>query len=258
MLRLIVSRLVHAAAAALAISFILSISMTSVPAQDHGNARSDRGGHGAQSQPGQFDFYVLALSWSPSFCEGAQERGRNRGTEQQCGERPYSFVVHGLWPQHERGYPGFCQVPAPRLNREIVDKMGDLMPSPRLVYNQWDRHGTCSGLGQREYFETVRKARTLVKVPARFEAIARPLSVSPGEVVDAFLKANAGLTAEAMSIDCDNRKLREVRICMSKDLAFRACAEVAQRSCRRDQLIMPPVRGARAAELPLTAAPQSH
>ena len=70
-----------------------------------------------QNEPGKFDFYVLALSWSPSFCEQAGERKR---AQQQCGERPFSFVVHGLWPQYEKGFPEFCQNPAPRLDRNIV------------------------------------------------------------------------------------------------------------------------------------------
>ena len=48
-----------------------------------------------QNEPGQFDFYVLALSWSPSFCEAAAERGGSRNASAQCGARPYSFVVHG-------------------------------------------------------------------------------------------------------------------------------------------------------------------
>ena len=48
-----------------------------------------------QNEPGKFDFYVLALSWSPSFCEQAGERA----PRQQCGERPYSFIGHWLWPQ---------------------------------------------------------------------------------------------------------------------------------------------------------------
>src|SRR5207253_5003662 len=72
-----------------------------------------------QNEAGQFDFYVLTLSWSPSFCEAAQERSPNRKPDQQCGERPYSFVVHGLWPQYTKGFPEFCQVPAPRLDRTI-------------------------------------------------------------------------------------------------------------------------------------------
>jgi ribonuclease T2 len=103
-----------------------------------------------QNHPGNFDFYVLALSWSPSFCEAAGERGTP--PQQQCAARPYSFVVHGLWPQYERGFPEFCQQPATRLNRGIVSSMLDLMPAPRLIFNEWDKHGTCSGLSPNAYF----------------------------------------------------------------------------------------------------------
>ena len=72
-----------------------------------------------QNAPGQFDFYVLSLSWSPSFCAGAAERGVGTGNV-QCGPRPYSFVVHGLWPQYDNGFPEYCQIPAPRLDRGVV------------------------------------------------------------------------------------------------------------------------------------------
>ncbi|HEY1981835.1 MAG TPA: ribonuclease T, partial [Xanthobacteraceae bacterium] len=93
-----------------------------------------------QNVPGQFDFYILSLSWSPSFCAAAAERDRSGG--QQCGARPYSFVVHGLWPQYEKGFPEDCQIPSPRLYRGIVSSMLDLMPAPHLIYNEWDKHGT--------------------------------------------------------------------------------------------------------------------
>ena len=69
---------------------------------------------GRQNAPGQFDFYVLSLSWSPSFCAAAAERIGGRPSGPQCGPRPYSFVVHGLWPQYDKGFPEYCQVPAPR------------------------------------------------------------------------------------------------------------------------------------------------
>ena len=117
-----------------------------------------------QNAPGEFDFYVLALSWSPSFCEAAAERGNSGRSQIQC-ERPYSFVVHGLWPQYERGFPEYCQRPSPRLDRNIMTSMLDLMPAPGLIFNEWDKHGTCSGLGARAYFESVRKARAVVKIP---------------------------------------------------------------------------------------------
>ena len=100
-----------------------------------------------QNTPGEFDFYVLSLSWSPSFCEQASERGNGGRSGAQCGGRPFSFVVHGLWPQYERGFPEYCQRSAEWLDRNIMTSMLDLMPAPGLIFNEWKKHGTCSGLG---------------------------------------------------------------------------------------------------------------
>ena len=198
-----------------------------------------------QNAPGEFDFYVLSLSWSPSFCEAASERGNNggRSRQAQCGERPFSFVVHGLWPQYEHGFPEYCQRPSPRLDRNIVSSMLDLMPAPGLIFSEWDKHGTCSGLGARAYFETIRKARSAVKIPADYLELSDPKTVAPAEIEDAFIKANPGLSSAAIAVTCDSTRLSEVRICMSKDLQFRACEETDRRACRRDQVVMPPVRG---------------
>jgi ribonuclease T2 len=192
-----------------------------------------------QNEPGKFDYYILSLSWSPSFCETARGSARH----QQCGKRPYSFVVHGLWPQYEKGFPEFCQAPAPRLRRDIVSSMLDLMPAPALVFHEWDSHGTCSGLGARDYFNTVRKARAAVKIPSEYSNPEMSLTVSPGEVIDAFIKANEGLPRTAISIDCNRTRLREVRICFSKELRFRDCSAGSRRTCRSEKLLMPPVRG---------------
>ncbi len=208
----------------------LSVVIGSASAQDR-----------RQNQPGQFDFYVLALSWSPSFCEATAERGRE--AREQCGARPYLFVVHGLWPQYEKGFPQACQVPAPRLSRNIMSSMLDLMPSPRLVYHEWDNHGTCSGLSQNAYFETVRKARGLIKIPQEYLDVKSYLSVTPDDVETAFIKANPGLKSTGIAVTCDSRRLGEVRICLSRDLGFRDCPEIDRRACKRDKVVMPPVRG---------------
>jgi ribonuclease T2 len=196
-----------------------------------------------QDTPGQFDFYVLSLSWSPSFCAAAAERRRGREPNAQCGVRPYSFVVHGLWPQYDKGFPEYCQLPAPRLDHGIVASVLDLMPAWHLIFNEWDRHGTCSGQTPRAYFETVRKARAAVKIPPDYSDLKEPLGVTPQDVEDAFIKANPGLSRGAIAIGCARRRLTEVRLCLSKDLRFRDCPEVAKRSCRRGQLIMSPTRG---------------
>ena len=222
--------------AAITLSFFLVIAVTAL-AQDR--AAFER----RQNAPGQFDFYVLALSWSPSYCEAARERAPAREPDQQCSGRPFSFVVHGLWPQYEQGFPSFCQVPAPRLDRNIVNRTLDLMPSPRLVFHEWDRHGTCSGLSQQAYFEAVRKARAVVKIPADYVELEKPAMVKPDDLADAFVKANPGLTRAAFAVACDSKRLNEVRICMNKDFSFRDCAEVARRTCKRESVAMPAMRG---------------
>jgi ribonuclease T2 len=197
-----------------------------------------------QNTPGEFDFYVLSLSWSPSFCEEAAERGNNgRSQQAQCGERPFSFVVHGLWPQYEHGFPEYCERPSPRLERNIMTSMLDLMPAPGLIFNEWNKHGTCSGLGARAYIETVRKARAEVKIPPEFIDLSSLKTVSPAEVEDAFIKVNPGLSSDAIAVTCNRTRLSEVRICMNKDMQFRACEDVDHHACRRDQVAMPPVRG---------------
>jgi ribonuclease T2 len=203
-------------------------------------------GEAPRNEPGKFDYYLLALSWSPSFCEVSRERYAHRRPDPQCGPRPYSFVVHGLWPQYSRGYPENCQVPSPRIPRSLVDSMLDLMPSPRLVFHEWDSHGTCSGLPAWEYFRTVRKAREAIKIPAQYQSIDRAITVEPEQVAEAFVAANPGLKRDAIDVVCDGKRLTGVRICMGKDLAFHACTGTSRSFCRSKSVVMPPVRAPKA------------
>jgi ribonuclease T2 len=196
-----------------------------------------------QNKPGEFDFYLLALSWSPSFCAEASDRYPDRAPQPQCKARPFAFTVHGLWPQYEDGFPEFCEVPAPRLDRAIVSSMLDLMPSPRLIFHEWDRHGVCSGQSARSYFDSIRKARAGVKIPEKFIGLAAPLTVSPREIEASFIAANPGLTTSGIAVSCSGRRLSEVRICLTKDFRFRDCPAADRRGCRRDTVEMPPVRG---------------
>jgi ribonuclease T2 len=198
--------------------------------------------------PGEFDFWVLSLSWSPSFCEDA---AGSRSSRQQCaGPRPYSFVVHGFWPQHEKGWPESCYKTRQNLPRTMADKMLDLMPSRQLVYQQWDKHGTCSGLGQQGYFDKLRLARAVVKIPPAFVGIDKDLVTSPEAMEQAFIAENPGLAPDMIAVTCQRRLLREVRICLDKDLKFRACPEVDGRACRSRTVVMPPERSGGASAEP--------
>jgi ribonuclease T2 len=212
--------------------------MASLIGTDAASAQDHR-----QNNPGEFDYYVLSLSWSPSFCEEAEERGSGGRSQQQCGGRPFSFVVHGLWPQYEHGFPEYCDRSSEWLDRKIMTSMLDLMPAPGLIFNEWKKHGTCSGLEARAYFETIRKARAAVKIPEEYLQLSETKTVAPADIEAAFVKANPGLTASEMGVTCNRSRLSEVRVCLTKDLQFHPCEEIANRSCRRDQVSMPPMRG---------------
>jgi ribonuclease T2 len=124
-----------------------------------------------------------------------------------------------------------------------INTMLDLMPARGLIINEWKKHGVCSGLTSRGYFETIRKARALIKVPPEYLEPKTALTVSPDEVEEAFVKANPELDRKGIAVTCSRTSLSEVRICLSRDLKFRECEQVDRQACQRDKLSMPPVRG---------------
>jgi len=189
-----------------------------------------------------FNFYVLSLSWSPSYCE-AEGEDANR---QQCAtDRPYAFVVHGLWPQFERGFPERCRTDEPDVSNRTLRSLYDIMPSAGLIRHQWRKHGSCAGLDQDDYFAVLRAARETVSIPQEFRRLDAYRTLDPDDAEKAFLKANPSLPGNAVAVTCDRRYLREVRICMTKDLEFRSCPEVDRRDCRLSRVVMPPVRAGR-------------
>ena len=191
----------------------------------------------SQELAGDFDFYVLALSWSPSYCE--TEGGGNR---LQCGaEADYGFIVHGLWPQFESGYPEFCETDYPeRVARETGEPYFDIMPGMGLIGHQWRKHGSCTGLDPKTYLETMRAARGRIVVPEELSDAQSAMTIAPDAVEAAFIEANPGLSSDGMAAVCSAGNFSEVRICLTKDLDFRACPEVDADGCRQPLVEMPP------------------
>lgn len=186
-----------------------------------------------------FDYWMFVFSWSPSYCEAEGDGG----SPEQCSSgRPYGFIVHGLWPQYARGWPDYCGSAYGRLDPELVDSMLPLMPSRGLVRYQWDKHGTCSGLPPEEYFDRIWEVRRLIRVPDDLQTLYTDSMVSPAVIERMFRGINPGMPADAISVTCDRRRLREVRICLNKDLTYRSCPAEEKRACKADWIRMPPVR----------------
>lgn len=230
--------------ASLAIATLAAVTMaTTAKAQRY----APRGG-GQQHIAGKFDYYQLVLSWSPTHCLD-NSRGPN---DTQCGRsrtRPYAFVMHGLWPQYERGWPQFCRTRGkPYVPGPVIDKMMDIMPSRGLIIHQYKKHGTCSGLDAPTYFKASRIAFNNVKIPKTFDAPKRPLTMTAAEIVTQFRSVNRTLTNDAIEIVCKRgnaNRLKEIKFCMTRKGAFRACTKgrTPRHKCLAKKIYVPPVRG---------------
>ncbi len=183
-------------------------------------------------QAGDFDYYVLALSWSPQYCAGSQ-----RGDDLQC-RRPYAFVVHGLWPQHERGWPERCGK-ASYVPQAVIDDMLPIMPSKGLILHQWRKHGVCSGLSAERYFALTRQAANRVQIPKKYQALSDYLQVNMRELEADFLRVNRQFSADGIALQCGGRYFKELRFCFTRDLTPRACSDEVRDACPTSTVLRP-------------------
>jgi ribonuclease T2 len=193
----------------------------------------------SDAEPGVFDYYLLSLSWSPAFCIA------DPGAPECNGPRRFGFIVHGLWPQNEKGWPENCNVHQ-SVPDSVVSAISDIMPARSLVYHEWSAHGTCSGLDPTDFFALVRRAYAGINLPASVSGPAQAIEQAPAAIAEAFLRANPKMPPASIVVTCsgqDTPRLREVHICLDRSLNSRACsADVVRGACRAATLIVPPVR----------------
>lgn len=197
----------------------------------------------ARAEEAGFDYFTLALSWSPSYCA---EEGPDAGP-MQCGRaHAYGFVVHGLWPERTGRSDFACDTHgAPWLDEAVIAEMLDIMPSRGLVIHEWKKHGWCTGHSPQRYFASVRKAFARVAIPAALQRLSEPITVAPETLRKAFVRMNDDIPPDGIYVRCRERRVVEVRLCLTRGLDYRACPDVEARRCRADMLEMPAMRGAR-------------
>jgi ribonuclease T2 len=189
---------------------------------------------------GDFDYYVMALSWSPTWCALEGDMRRN---EPQCARGSgRDFVLHGLWPQHEQGWPSFCRTVERDPSRAETAAVADVFGGAGAAFYQWKKHGRCSGLSASAYYALARRAYGSVKVPPVLREVKRTLKV-PAEVIEgAFLERNPGLSRDMVTVTCRADLIHEVRICLTRDLTPRRCGADVLRDCRMTDAGLPPIR----------------
>jgi len=177
---------------------------------------------------GEFDYYVMALSWSPNWC--ALE-GDARGSDQCDTRHDHGWILHGLWPQYEDGWPSYCNSAARDPSRSQTRDMEDIMGTAGLAWHQWKKHGRCSGLTATDYFEASRQAYSSIERPEVFRKLRDPVNISAKVIEEAFLADNPTLSSDMITITCKQGYVHEARICLTQDLQPRACGRDTRRDC---------------------------
>ena len=188
---------------------------------------------------GTFDYYVMSLSWSAAWC--ALE-GDARDDPQCDAGQGLTFILHGLWPQFEDGWPSYCRTTARDPSRGQTAAMADVMGGSGLAFYQWKKHGRCSGLSADAYFRTARTAFDRLTIPPLFAKASRNLTLPASVIEDAFIEANPGLLPDQITITCQGGLIQEVRICLTPDLAPRRCGADAVQDCQLQNAVLKAVR----------------
>lgn len=189
---------------------------------------------------GVFDYWVLSLSWSPTWC--ALE-GDARGAEQCDAARDTGWILHGLWPQYHRGWPSYCRTAAHPPTRAQTAAMADIMGSGGLAWHQWKKHGSCSGLAADDYFALSRRAFDAVTRPEVFRRLEDPVRLPARVVEEAFLKANPALEPDMLTITCKEGRIQEARLCLSRErLRPVPCGRDVVRDCALEDALFDPIR----------------
>ena len=189
---------------------------------------------------GEFDYYAMALSWSPEHC------AIKPGDREQCA-RKLGFVLHGLWPQYQRGYPASCT--RERLDADMEQQFAGLYPSRFLYRHEWEKHGTCSGLSQEAFHQLASDLRQKVKIPAAYQSPEEPLRKNSFQLKADLASASEWLAPDNITVACADggRFLREIYICVNKEGAdaVTCSAEMQKRerrSCGQPDFLLRSVR----------------
>ena len=193
----------------------------------------------AQDRAGDFDYYVMSLSWSANWC--ALE-GDTRNSPQCDPAAEFGWILHGLWPQYETGYPANCATAQRPPTRGDTAAMADIMGTSGLAWYQWRKHGVCSGLSSDDYYDLSRRAFDQITRPEVFRSLDREITLPASLIEEAFLRENSSLEADQITITCKSGYIQEARICLTRDLAFRDCGQDVRRDCSMTDALFTPMR----------------
>lgn len=186
--------------------------------------------HGEEHREAPFDYYILSLSWSPTFC------ATHPGDAAECG-KGRGFIVHGLWPQaFAGGGPEHCDS-GDQPDRETMQRALSAMVDEHLVRHEWATHGTCTGLSAHDYFVSLIRAAGSLTFPDDLDG-SRMRRLSAGDIASEMLRANPQLPPRSLAVRCKGEEFEELRVCFSPDLKPTACGNGVHTQCRKSPLLL--------------------
>ena len=165
------------------------------------------------------------LSWSPGFCQAS---GDVKGLGQCDAGSGLGFVVHGLWPQNDEGYPIYCEPGGRFVSRPAIAEARGVFPDEGLARYTWRKHGSCSGASPADYFRSVREARERVPDPGSPAAAGRQRESAAARDRAGLRRGQSGSAARD-----DGCRLRAARVSGDTDLPRQGPARLSPMSrCR--------------------------
>lgn len=193
------------------------------------------------TQYGDFDRYVLALSWQTGFCQSIQDRNHNEPDECRLqkdeADKTNYLTVHGLWPGlpksiaargvDERRWMRYgCatrpvpNMPEARANRkcsaaetglslEMANKLNNVMPGSGgtscLERYEYAKHGICFGFDPDAYFGTMVRLNGEIKqnTLGKFLADNYGKTVSRSAFDSAVAKSYGKESIKAFKLTCN-------------------------------------------------------
>ncbi len=162
-----------------------------------------------------FDYYTLAVSLTPAFCDQNPKWRDSR----QCRDR-FPLTVHGLWPERAQGRaPASCKGGELSLTDVQQRSLRDIMPDEGLRQHEWKTHGRCSGLDGESYFARTERFFRAVKWPDTLKPAGRDNLLERDALQREMLRLNPAIPARGLVLRCERNGrpplLSEIRICLS-------------------------------------------
>lgn len=169
------------------------------------------------------DYLMLALSYSPKFCNGNAKRQKTH--PHQCKNNDFGLIVHGLWPQSlvatdYKQHPRNC-VNTPAINTNTLKQYLCLIPGVKLIQSEWEKHGSCHYKNAVDYLTKTKQLFKQLILPKWSKN--NPPPKTPKQVNKILKHFNPKLLTKDIIVKFKGRDLNEIRICYDLEYQYTSC-----------------------------------